>query len=212
MITGLRTGLIAGGTAVLVALGGYTAVALGALPMPPAATGGPGAGGHTGMSGGMPGALRMAGSADYRFSVQMAAHHESAVEMARLAQDRAERREVQALAEEIARSQSVEIGQLEAAAARLAPSGPAPDSSTEMHAGMGAGMGTDLSQLPAGEDFDRAFLTAMIPHHEMGVRMAQMVQRHGSDPDVQRLAAHMVDVQTAEIAQMQQWLAQWYGA
>ena len=212
MTIGLRTGLIAGGTAVLVALGGYTAVASGALPMPPAATGGPGAEAHTGMSGGMPGASRMAGSADYKFAVQMAAHHESAVEMARLAQDRAERPEVQALAEEIARSQTAEIEQLDDAAARLAPKVPAADSATGMHSGMGEGMGTDLSQLPAGENFDRAFLTAMIPHHEMGVHMAQMVQRHGSDPDVQRLAAHMVDVQTAEITQMQQWLAQWYGA
>jgi uncharacterized protein (DUF305 family) len=72
-------------------------------------------------------------------------------------------------------------------------------------------MGTDLSQFPAGADSDRAFLAAMIPHHEMGVRMAQMVQRHGTDPDVQRLAARMVDVQTAEITQMQGWLDEWYG-
>ncbi len=196
----------------VVALGGYTAVASGALPMPAAMTAESGVGSHTGMGGAASGTSSMAGSSDHMFTVQMAAHHESAVEMARMAQDRAERPEVKALAEEIERSQIAEIEQLRAAAAPRAPDAPTSGSPAAMHGGMGGDLGTGLSQLPAGADVDRAFLAAMIPHHEMGVRMAQMVQGRGSDPDVQRLAAHMVDVQTAEITQMQRWLDEWYGA
>jgi len=69
------------------------------------------------------------------------------------------------------------------------------------------GMGSvDLRQVAAGETFDRAFLEAMIPHHQMGVHMAQMVQRHGSDPEIHALATSMVTAQTAEIDLMQGWL------
>jgi uncharacterized protein (DUF305 family) len=76
-----------------------------------------------------------------------------------------------------------------------------------MGSGMAAGMGseTDLAEVPD-EQFDRAFLEAMIPHHRMGVRMARMVQRAGSDQPVAAMAAEMVRVQTDEISLMQGWL------
>ena len=148
-----------------------------------------------------------AGSADAMFAVQMAVHHESAVQMARLAEQRAQRPEVRQLARDIERTQTAEIAQLRAAATRL---GTDPDGPTGgMGSGMAAGMGseTDLAEVPD-EQFDRAFLEAMIPHHRMGVHMARMVQRAGSDQEIGAMAAEMVRAQTAEISLMQDWLEQ----
>ena len=78
-----------------------------------------------------------------------------------------------------------------------------------MGSGMAAGMGaeTDLAGVPD-DQFDRAFLEAMIPHHQMGVQMAQMVQQAGSDQEIAAMAAEMVRVQTDEISLMQDWLDQ----
>ncbi len=149
----------------------------------------------------------MADSADAMFAVQMAVHHESAVQMARLAKQRAQRPEVRQLARDIERTQTAEIAQLRDAATRL---GADPDGPTGgMGSGMATGMGseTDLAEVPD-EQFDRAFLEAMIPHHQMGVHMAQMVQRAGSDQEIGAMAAEMVRVQTDEIALMQGWLDQ----
>ncbi len=92
-----------------------------------------------GWGAGMPG---MRGGADLMFAVQMAAHHESAVRMARLAEQRAQRPEVRALATEIARSQTEEIAQLHGAAARLSPgsqAGRADRTVMGMPGGMGGG-------------------------------------------------------------------------
>jgi uncharacterized protein (DUF305 family) len=190
-----RGRLVAGTAAAMLLLGGG-AVA-GAQLLPGAgAVGRPSTG--MGMGSTIPG---MAGSADAMFAVQMAVHHESAVQMAQLAEERAQRPEVRELAGDIERTQTAEIARLRAAATRLGadPSGPS--------GGTGSGMASesDLAEVPD-EQFDRAFLEAMIPHHEMGVHMAEMVQRAGSDRQIAAMAADMVRVQTDEISLMQDWL------
>ena len=198
-----RRRLVAGTAAALLLVGG--GVVTGAQLLPgTAAMERPAAG----MSMGMGSAMRgVAGSADAMFAVQMAVHHESAVQMARLAGQRAQRPEVRQLARDIERTQTAEIAELRAAATRLGadPDGPAGG----MGSGMAGGMGseTDLAQVPD-DQFDRAFLEAMIPHRQMGVHMAQMVQGAGSDPQIAAMAAEMVRIQTDEISLMQGWLDQ----
>lgn len=200
-----RTRLVAGTAAALLVFGG--GVVTGAHLLPGAVTADRSAAG-TGMGMGM---SEMAGSADAMFPLQMAVHHESAVQMAQLAQKRAQAPEVRQLARDIERSQTAEIARLLAAATRLgaAPDAPTGGMGSGMGSGMATGMGpeTDLAEVPD-EQFDRAFLEAMIPHHQMGVHMAQMVQRAGSDPQIAAMAAEMVRVQTDEIALMEGWLDQ----
>ena len=195
--------LIAGTAAAMLLLGG--GVVTGAQLLPGAgAVDRPSTGLGMGMGSAMPGT---AGSADAMFAVQMAVHHESAVQMARLAGQRAQRPQVRQLAQDIERTQSAEIAQLRAAATRL---GGEPDAPTGgMGSGMAAGMGseTDLAEVPD-DQFDRAFLEAMMPHHRTGVHMARMVQRAGSDQQIAAMAAEMVRVQTDEISLMQGWLDQ----
>ena len=192
-----RRRLIAGTAATVLLFGGGVATAAQLMPDAGAAarpTAGMGMG-------------EMAGSADAMFAVQMAVHHESAVQMARMAEQRVQRPEIRQLARDIERAQTAEIAQLRAAATRLGadPDAPAGGMGSEMAAGMGSE--TDLAEVPD-DQFDRAFLEAMIPHHQMGVHMARMVQRAGSDQEIGAMAAEMVRVQTDEISLMQGWLDQ----
>ena len=59
------------------------------------------------------------------------------------------------------------------------------------------------------ENFDLAFIEAMVPHHQTAVMMAQMATMRAEHPELQTLAQTMIDDQQREIAQMQAWRAAW---
>ena len=73
-------------------------------------------------------------------------------------------------------------------------------------------MGTDMSPLEAasGDDFDRAFLAMMIPHHASAVVMADSVTRGGPRRQVVQLADEIISAQAKEIGRMQQWRELWH--
>jgi uncharacterized protein (DUF305 family) len=158
---------------------------------PPASAPGPGAG---------------ASGIEAHFVTQMIPHHESAVEMGRLAVDRAEHEELRELGRTIVETQTTEIRELRALADELGPArGPMPR-------GMGMSMGDDVEGLRRARPFDRAFIDQMVPHHEMAVRMSQMVRRTARDPRVRDLAERIIVAQEREIDQMNEWREDWYGA
>ena len=70
-------------------------------------------------------------------------------------------------------------------------------------AGCGTNSSADDSQSAAlGNPVDRAFVAAMIPHHQSAVQMAKIAQRRGKSAFVKRLADDIVRTQTKEIATM----------
>ncbi len=159
------------------------------------------------------------------FIEQMIPHHEDAVAMAELALTRAQHPEIKQLAENIIRTQTQEIQQMEAWYQSWYGEDP-PEYGTDertwgrggmmgggmMGGGMMGGgmMGTDLDALEAAPDFDKEFIEQMIPHHQMGVMMARMVDARTDRPEIEQLADAIVKTQSAEIDQMRDWYRAWY--
>jgi uncharacterized protein (DUF305 family) len=54
---------------------------------------------------------------------------------------------------------------------------------------------------------DVAFMTGMIGHHAQAVVMSRWAESHGANPEVQRLAARIINAQRDEIFIMRRWLA-----
>lgn len=150
---------------------------------------------------------------DGAFIVEMIPHHESAVQMAEIAEQQAEHPEIKELSQEIISTQAAEIEDLEEIHQRLFEQ----PSSDGDHGTMGLpveDMGMHMNPATLGESrpFDRAFIDMMIPHHQGAIRMAQIQLNQGEDPDLKRLAEAVITAQTKEIEQMNAWRADWYGS
>ncbi|MFN7678438.1 MAG: DUF305 domain-containing protein, partial [Cyanobacteriota bacterium] len=163
-------------------------------------------------------------SADAHFIVMMIPHHDGAIAMAELALARARHPEIKALARRIQTSQSKENAQMRqwygewfGGPVPVWPGGGAGMGMGGMGMGMPGmgmgmpGMGTSLQALRDAPDFDQAFLVQMIAHHRMGVMMASHAQWGTTHPELRRLQAAMVRVQSEEIDQMARWYQQWFG-
>jgi uncharacterized protein (DUF305 family) len=150
--------------------------------------------------------------ADVEFMQGMIAHHAQAIYMSRMAEAHGASPRLLKLANKIDQSQVAEIRIMQQ---WLRSNGQvAPDTSSWRTMTM-AGMLTkeQLEQLDAakGAEFDRAFLTLMIQHHEGALQMVKdlfATPRAGQEVDVNVFANDVVTVQTAEIGAMRQMLSQ----
>jgi uncharacterized protein (DUF305 family) len=75
--------------------------------------------------------------------------------------------------------------------------------------GMTMGESAMLSGLE-GEDFEVAFLSMMIQHHEGAVDMAGWILERSQHSDIKAAAEAILAAQQPEIEQMTQWLQDWY--
>jgi uncharacterized protein (DUF305 family) len=67
--------------------------------------------------------------------------------------------------------------------------------------GMSQGMGMmNIDALKTAKDFDKEFVRQMIPHHQMAVKIAQMVSERATHPEIRTLAQSIIKSQNAEIA------------
>lgn len=65
----------------------------------------------------------------------------------------------------------------------------------------------------AGEDFDRAFIDAMVPHHESAIEMARAAKEAGlASPEVRQVADDILATQQEEIDRMKEWREEWFGS
>jgi uncharacterized protein (DUF305 family) len=149
--------------------------------------------------------------ADVTFAAGMIPHHESAIEMAGLAAGRSADPRVLDLAGRIEDAQGPEIETLTGWLQQWDA-----DATGGMdHGSMGHGedeamTGQDMAALAAasGAEFDRLFLTKMVAHHRGAVQMAEAELADGRNPDAIALAETIRDSQAAEIAEMEQLLAE----
>ena len=141
---------------------------------------------------------------DRAFVAEMIPHHESAVEMAKIAEDRGESEFVRKLAKDIISAQNVEIGTMRQEDEALDTAGvkrgslPVPDHMK--------GMDDDPAMLRKAEPFDKAFIEMMIPHHEGAIAMAKAEIKDGKDPELKGLAQDIVSAQEREIKEMREHL------
>jgi uncharacterized protein (DUF305 family) len=170
-------------------------------------------GGSTSMTGGTATAKAGHGMTDAAFVAGMIPHHQGAIDMAQVVLDRSRRPELRALAKDIIRTQTAEIALMQGwqadgtvGEADSGDMGAMMDDGAMMMGGMSA------DELRTAPDVDRAFLEAMIPHHQSAVMMAEMVKARNGSPEVAELADGIVAAQEREIAEMRQWLKDWYGA
>ncbi len=162
------------------------------------------------------GGATQANNIDKHFIEQMIPHHDGAIEMAKLAQEKSKRPEVLTLASAIIGSQSTEIIQMQSWYKEwygndvpLDPTIGMGMGRGMMHGGMMGGQTSDIESLKFATDFDKAFVEEMIPHHQMAVMMAQMLQSGTDRTEMKQLALDIIEAQEAEIELMRTWLSQW---
>ncbi len=146
---------------------------------------------------------------DRAFVAEMVPHHESAVEMAKVARSRGQHPEVKKLADAIITAQNAEIKTMNGLAAQLDEGGV-----EKGDLGMAAhemGMSGDTAMLEEAKPFDREFIDMMIPHHQGAIRMARVELEKGENAEAKKLARAIVDAQTTEIDEMNTWRVDWYG-
>ncbi|MFD9098116.1 DUF305 domain-containing protein [Streptomyces collinus] len=182
-----------------------------------AATGAAGAGTHN--------------AQDVAFAQGMIPHHRQALEMARLAADRASSPAVKDLAARVEKAQAPEIrtmtGWLKGWHERV-PAAGADHTGRDGMAGMpgmdhtrhGGATGTsgmpgmmgddDMAALKkaTGRDFDTRFLSLMVEHHQGAVAMAATERGKGAYGPAKRAAADITTAQSAEIAEMRRLLGE----
>lgn len=147
---------------------------------------------------------------DRAFAAAMIPHHESAIEMAKIAQKRGQSDFVRGLADDIVKTQQAEIGTLRAAETELADAGvEAGDLGVAEHM---MGMGGDVSELETADPFDRAFVDMMVPHHQGAITMAKVELEKGSHPELKQLAKAIIEAQQREIDEMNDFREREYGA
>jgi uncharacterized protein (DUF305 family) len=146
---------------------------------------------------------------DGRFIDAMVPHHQGAIAMAEVALKNAEHEEIEQLSQNIISSQQAEIEELKAIKKEEFGTSNVPmEMSQEQMRGMGMMM--DPQELANKEPFDKAFIAAMIPHHQSAIVMAKVAYQESDNPRIKELAQNIMSAQQEEIEQMKRWRQQWY--
>lgn len=156
---------------------------------------------------------------DLRFIDGMIPHHEGAVLMAQEALQKSNRSEIKQLAQQIIDAQEQEISELKSW--RQAWYSDAPAEPIMFHEQMNHDMPMSeemrsqimmAGDLGAADDqFDLRFISAMIPHHEGAIEMANQALQNSDRSEIKTLSQSIIDSQQREIDQMNEWKRSWYG-
>ena len=140
--------------------------------------------------------------ADQKFVQEMIPHHEQALELADMALDPTlmASEQVKALASQIKAAQDPEIDVMTQWLTEWDQ--PLMDMSEDHSMAMEGMLSIDelgaLGQL-TGEEFDQAWVSAMIAHHKGAIKMADTVKAEGESALVQELADAIIQAQKSEI-------------
>jgi len=142
---------------------------------------------------------------EIKFMTDMIDHHHMAVMMAEMCIAKAIHPELRSLCESIRTAQMAEIEEMQAwlqdwYGITYAPvMKPGDEKMMERLASLN------------GAEFEIAFMEMMIKHHEKAIREGQHCLDKAYHAELRELCENIIRTQSAEIAQMQTWLCQWYG-
>lgn len=142
---------------------------------------------------------------EVRFLEQMIDHHYGAVKMAELCEGRVIHAELQEMCDSIKTMQLAEIELMQSWLQSWYGVTHEPQLS-----GKARRQVERLSQL-TGAEFEVAFMTMMIEHHSMALKMGIECLNEAYHSELINKCAEMVALQGDEIAQLRLWLMQWYG-
>lgn len=145
---------------------------------------------------------------DVAFIDGMTPHHQSAIDMAKIADQRGSSQFVKRLSTDIVKAQSSEIATMADVKTQLAgvQKGDLGMSMSDM------GMRMDNAMLKTAKPFDRAFVDMMVPHHQGAIRMARVELAKGKNGALRKLATSIISAQTREINAMNAFRTKSYGA
>lgn len=149
---------------------------------------------------------------DRNFIAAMIAHHQGAVDMAKLAQKNAKHQELKDMAGDIISAQEKETVDMTSWQKEWGY----PSTSTDHmmdHSAMDmmddmSGMMSELEG-KMNDDFDKAFLEQMITHHQSAIDMAAPGEQNAEHQEVKDLTKAIVTTQTKELQQLEQWQKDW---
>ncbi|MBI2049436.1 DUF305 domain-containing protein [Candidatus Roizmanbacteria bacterium] len=78
-----------------------------------------------------------------------------------------------------------------------------------MHSGSSMSDMMDSLNDKTGDEFDKAFIEAMIVHHQGAIDMAKEAQTNAKHLEIKNLADNIISAQEDEINQMRQWYEDW---
>lgn len=149
---------------------------------------------------------------DRMFLANMMAHHQGAVDMANLATANAKHQELKDMAQKIISDQNIEIAKMKQWQSQW---GYPASSGEEMVDHSAMGMSEDMARMTeelkglSGDEFDKKFISLMIEHHESAIDMAAPGLNNAAHQEVRDLSIAIVNAQTGEVKQMQQWQKDW---
>lgn len=149
---------------------------------------------------------------DRYFIANMIAHHQGAIDMAKLAQTNAKHDELKKMANDIITAQTSEISSMEGYQKAWGyPDSTGDDMQDMSSMGMSDNMAAMSQKLAGktGDEFDKTFISLMIQHHTSAIDMSKPAAKNAAHQEVKTMAAGIIAAQTKEISQMKQWQKQW---
>lgn len=141
---------------------------------------------------------RTSADVDRDFINNMIAHHLGAIEMAKQAQVKSPREEVKTIAKAIIQVQQKEVDQLYVW-------------KKDWYKDEAKVVVPTVEDLGAGNnEFDLAFINAMIPHHKEGIKMAEDIMKVSTRQEILSLADSIKTTQVKEVQKMEEWRTQWF--
>ena len=139
---------------------------------------------------------------DAMFIDSMIVHHQGAITMAQEALEKAQRTELKMFAQNVIMVQDGEITQMKVWRNNWYP-----------NLAISAGTGIDMGDMMVSQDdsvsYDLRWIDAMISHHQAAITMAKEALTKAEHADIKNLSQAVIDMQAAEITQLEAWRDQW---